>query len=82
MAPFMLILINNWDLQTKLKIHLRVPTKLTGFVFQYAGLHYEGPQSPPILLPYMLKYLLNSSLMDTLKPGRPRNVKIGETSLS
>ena len=32
-------------------------------------------------LPYMLNQLFSSSIMETLKPGCPRNVKSGETSL-
>ena len=31
---------------------------------------------------YMLKLLLSSSLMEVMKPGCPRNVESGETSLS
>ena len=50
MAPFMLIIINNWDFQSKLNVNLRVPTKLKGFVFQYAGLKCQWPHRPPILL--------------------------------
>ena len=34
-----------------------------------------------LVLPYMLKQLLSSNLSDILKPGCPRNVGSGETSL-
>ena len=45
----------------------------------HSSLNVDGST---LLLAYMLKQLLGSSLMEILKPGCPRNVESGATSLS
>ena len=47
--------------------------------YNHSPLNEDGST---LWLAYMLKQLLGSSLMEILKPGCPRNVESGETSLS
>ena len=61
---------------------LRETTVLFAFVKKLVALVLLSYCGCTLGLLYILKQLLNSSGMESLKPGCPRNVKSGETSSS